>query len=472
MQQTRNILLFLQLTLVVLIFNPFFYTFFNVQQDSFDLQRVTEWGVFGLAVLLVLVDKPLRLQTLGVLQNFAPYHRIFLIALFSLGVISSLCARFPLDGLLEVMSFYCLFFSSLVFAGVVSLNKKDCIEGFQYFLLLAMGLSTLIAFMVWLFAINHPQALTDPSNQLSSPGYMNRRFYDDLQCMAIPFLISFACLKTNSPLIRMLSFFILSFCYTRGLMGGSRIYYYETALFTILFPLIYRKASIRFLSTQWLAIAFGIALYFLMYVHSHTDYYAFSLTYLNHRALLWSIATAMSLNHPLLGVGPMHFGVYAYPLENYAAHPHNMILFIASQWGILALLCVLVLMLSIRPVYREHPLLSMALLGSLLIGILMMQVDDLMQMPAGQMMLMGVVGLSIGLSAGRAPLITQKVLSPGIQWLPIAFAIIAFLGILGIGGPIFLDDYASIFRFFNACQGQSQCLVAPDYWSQGFMQLH
>lgn len=465
----RKIILLLQLALIFLIVNPLLYAFFNVGQDSFDLQRVTEWGVFGLAILIMLIDQPLRLQTLGILQGFAPIQRILLIFLFSLGVASSLHAHFPMDGLLEVMSFYCLFLSSLVMAGLVSLNRGVTLKNFQFFLIITMGANSFIALIIWVIYISHPHLLGgDLSNQLSSPGYMNRRFYDDVQCMVIPFLICFACLKTNSPLTRILAFLILSFCYARGLMGGSRIYYYETALFTLLFPLIYRKASIRFLSTQWLAIGLGLAFYFLMYIHSHKEYYPFSLTYLNHRTLLWSIAITLMLKHPFLGVGPMHFGVYAYAFENYAAHPHNMVLFIASQWGIPALLCVFALMmLGIRPVDREHPLFSMALLGSLLIGILMMQADDLMQMPAGQMMLMMVVGLTMGLSAANAPFITQKALSPVIQGFPLGLGLLAFLGILAIGGPMFMNNALSIFHFFNACS--SQCLVAPDYWSQGFI---
>lgn len=467
----RKTILFLQFALIFMIINPMIYIVLGSSHDTFDLQRVTEWWVFGLSLLIVLIDKPLRLQILGLLQSIASYKRLLLALIFALGIVSSIHALYPTYALLEVMSFFCLFVSSLVFAGIFSLDKEQYFQQFRFFLLLSLTVSSLLAFMTWLLYFNHPQALMgNAANQLSSPGYMNRRFYDDVQCMAIPFFISFVAAKEGALSLRVLSFLIVSYCYARGLMGGSRIYYYETALFTVLFPLLYRRAALHFLLIQFAAIAIGIALYFLLYAHAHHDDYAFSLTYLNHRAQLWLIASMLTLKHPFLGVGPMHFGLYAYPIEITAAHPHNMLLFIASQWGLPVLLCVLFLILGLRPVDCGHPLRSMSILGSLLVGLLMMQADDLMQMPAGQMMLMLVLGLHLAYAQGRAPQITQKALSVSIQYLFLPLGLLSFLGILIIGIPLFMGADLSIFRFLNACS--FNCLVAPNYWSQGFIQLY
>jgi putative inorganic carbon (hco3(-)) transporter len=57
------------------------------------------------------------------------------------------------------------------------------------------------------------------------------------------------------------------------------------------------------------------------------------------RLPLWRFAWGMILQHPWLGAGPLHFAHYG-TVVGIAAHPHNWILQIASEWGIPALLCM------------------------------------------------------------------------------------------------------------------------------------
>lgn len=62
----------------------------------------------------------------------------------------------------------------------------------------------------------------------------------------------------------------------------------------------------------------------------------------NGRAYLWRLAFQYIEESPWLGIGPMHYAHYA---NTKAAHPHNVYLQLAAEWGIPVLLSCLVLTL-------------------------------------------------------------------------------------------------------------------------------
>ncbi len=58
------------------------------------------------------------------------------------------------------------------------------------------------------------------------------------------------------------------------------------------------------------------------------------------RIILWKQALNLWWEHPFIGVGPMHFAAYPNPI---AAHPHNGFLQILSEWGGIAFVLMLVM---------------------------------------------------------------------------------------------------------------------------------
>lgn len=56
------------------------------------------------------------------------------------------------------------------------------------------------------------------------------------------------------------------------------------------------------------------------------------------RLPLWRLAFGMTIEHPWMGFGPLHFA-HEGRFQQIAAHPHNWALQISSEWGIPALLC-------------------------------------------------------------------------------------------------------------------------------------
>jgi hypothetical protein len=61
----------------------------------------------------------------------------------------------------------------------------------------------------------------------------------------------------------------------------------------------------------------------------------------SRRNLLWQLASELILAHPWLGVGPQHFAHEGATLS-WGAHPHNFLFQIGAEWGLPALLCLLV----------------------------------------------------------------------------------------------------------------------------------
>ena len=78
----------------------------------------------------------------------------------------------------------------------------------------------------------------------------------------------------------------------------------------------------------------------------------------SNRWPLWLSAWEMIVSHPWLGVGPLHFAHYSRDVQ-IAAHPHNWVLQIASEWGIPAFFCLnAMLLMSLRKLLRTARLIA------------------------------------------------------------------------------------------------------------------
>jgi len=119
---------------------------------------------------------------------------------------------------------------------------------------------------------------------------------------------------------------------------------------------------------------------------------------LSAREVLWEAAWASIVQHPWLGVGPMHFASLGNPV---AAHPHQALLQLASEWGLPACAVVVVttgvwLCRGVSSARKSNdnsqaPL-RWALLFSVMASIVQSMVDGVLVMPYPQIWLSLVVG--------------------------------------------------------------------------------
>ncbi len=476
MRYFRSIMVFLEFFLLFLLFNPFLFAYISLPFDSYELQRLLQWGVFSLAFVHLVVDAEVRRHAFGFWQSLVSYKKILLSLILILGLISSCTASYPGYALLEVSTFYAMAMTIFLFTGLFCQGKAIFLRRFYVFIVITFAVSCGLSLLMWFYFLTLPvmHGIGDPYTLLASPGYMNRRFYDDVACMVLPILIMLS-IRQEQPKFQLnsLIFLMLAYLYTRGIISHSRIYLFEPVALLILFPLFYRRRSLPFLVVQAAAIGVGYALYFLLYQHHGVAPAGFPdrATFLNNRVLLWRIAANLVWHHPLLGVGPLHFNLYAYPIETYAAHPHSAIAVIASEWGLPVLVMVSILAISgLWSSVKRRAFLPIGLMGSLIGGFMMLQVDGLIVMPPGEMMLSLILAWAFACHGQSVTEVTQKVLSPWAELTLLSLFLLSLFTLLWVGLPILMNMNESIMDFMGACKGF--CELAPDYWSQGFIQYY
>ena len=476
MSVLRNPLIFLQFSVLFLLFNPFLLQPLSLPFDTYELQRLLQWALITLSLFHLCVDKAVRLHSFGFLQSLCAYKKILLGMIFILGLISSLHAIYPAYALMEFTTFCGLFFTILLFTGLFCQDKERYTAYFYAFILLTFGVSCLTALLMLFYDLTIPGFHTAGDaiyTTLASPGYMNRRFYDDVACMVLPILIFLAYRQEKKVQVNWLIFFILAYMYTRGIVSHSRIYLIEPLSLFILFPFFYKRKALPFLMIQLAAIGVGAMIYALFYMHHGVTPGSFpDRTFLNNRHLLWVIALGLMAHHPLLGVGPLHFNLYASSLETYAAHPHSAIMVIGSEWGLPVLFSLIILVITgILSCIKNRALLSMGLMGSLIGAFLMAQVDGLILMPAGQSMLCLILAWAFASHSAGATQVTQMALSRWMSPILLTLGLLAWATMLWVGLPLFLHMNELILNFLTHCH-DAECLLSPNYWSEGFIQYY
>ncbi len=178
-------------------------------------------------------------------------------------------------------------------------------------------------------------------------GYSNYRFFNHVQTATLPLLAVAARSEQLPNWARRTAFGLLAFGFAvlvftaaRGTMTGLTI----GAAFA---ALGFGRPAIQWLKRFGAAAAVGTALYALLFLGVpamlglETEMAATELVgnarSIDLRYFLWDLAVQYTRESPFLGIGPMHF---AHRPNFEAAHPHNLPLQIAAEWGVPMLLLV------------------------------------------------------------------------------------------------------------------------------------
>jgi O-antigen ligase len=181
------------------------------------------------------------------------------------------------------------------------------------------------------------------SEQLASvwhafPGYENPRFFNHVQTLSLPLLAAYSVWPGAPRTGRRLAaatavLHVLLLCF---FLGRATIVGVTVA--TVLACLLLRetrllKAFITYAGVGMLlyAIGFKILPALLDISNAPTLRDPTERGSIEARLYLWRIALEAMQDHPWLGLGPMHF---AHTLNVEAAHPHNIYLQVASEFGI------------------------------------------------------------------------------------------------------------------------------------------
>jgi O-antigen ligase len=170
------------------------------------------------------------------------------------------------------------------------------------------------------------------------PGYENPRYFNHTQTLSIPLLLAYSVWpRAALPLRRlagvavMLHFFLIGIFLARATVVSL-------VVASLLVCVALRER--RLVKALSLYAALGALLYvvgFMLLPHllGIAEVPAFrdagDRSSIEARIYLWKIALQAVSEHPWLGIGPMHF---AHTINGEAAHPHNIYLQVASEYGL------------------------------------------------------------------------------------------------------------------------------------------
>lgn len=195
-------------------------------------------------------------------------------------------------------------------------------------------------------------------NPLSWPsmalGYDNYRFFNHVQTAAVPMLALVAADARGSKALRLSALLAMAVYWAYVLCSGARGTALALAGGGLLAVAAVGWRTTRPVLRQLAAgVVLGTALYVAVFIvlpgvglvplAAPAERSAASMASDSARLQLWRIAADQIASAPWLGIGPMH---YAHQPNPKAAHPHNIYLQVAAEWGLPMLLVLLALVVS------------------------------------------------------------------------------------------------------------------------------
>lgn len=372
-----------------------------------DQQRMAE-GIFLVLLLPIWLLKQTRLGHKNQSKQAIPQYVANGFMLFgTLGLASALLAQYLHWALLE----WSLILSLLIGMLFIAHLRMDAGERFDRVMLGIFAAACLTYFMGF-SAAYFATLMGDPLNAWELfHGFSNVRFFGQFQTMTLP-LLALLIYYSKSTLQKTASFSLLSCWWMLAFVSGTRGTWLGMLVAAMLIGLTGWRPGRIWLRLQATTAVIGLCLYALLfyavpYLTGNVEQLINRLpdiTGLSKREVIWEQAWEIIKQHPLLGVGPMHFA--AIP-NMVGAHPHNSILQLAAEWGIPAMLllvgfAVYGLIRFSAAIHRQRfsldrpPMLQMVLFAALISAATQSLVDGVIVMPYTQTVLMIIAGWALG----------------------------------------------------------------------------
>lgn len=411
-----------------------------------------------------------RRQALTVFTSIPNTIKTVLRALLILALTSSILAPFPKESLQEISLFLLLFMFGII-CQFLSRNNKNLIDRLFIVTTLLGALLFVCHFVTcYLVAVVSNIAFSWVTPFVS---FSNVRFFSQYQAYTLPILV-IPLITFNLPLRwRTVALLFLAFWWALHFATGTRSVW-VALLVTILFLLIFLKDQAR----QWLiwqlaGMLIG-GIFYLAFDYLTIGNSLYGLGSITKRGLddngrwpLWLSAFEMIKNHPLLGIGPMHFAFNNFTI---AAHPHNSVLHITAEYGLPAVLIAVYLVVAflkkavawcIKPTYNENPQINIALTAALVCGLCDSLFSGNIIMPHSQMMLFMIGGWLIGRNqATDLVSIELQTLQGKGRTLALVAAVLAAI-------TIQLNGVQSYYSYMERTQFSVPEYAHPRFWNDG-----
>ncbi len=201
----------------------------------------------------------------------------------------------------------------------------------------AATLYSALALMSIVLAIAHGGPLERSSVIL---GYDNYRLFNHAQTVVLPLLVISCGRSVRGGAPSRLVWFALAMNVALLIFTLGRATALALAFAMVVSLLLFRRTAFEYLRHFSVGMALGVVVYLALFVglpwltassaEALAPQGATSLQSDHSRFLLWRLALDYIGREPWLGIGPMHYAHYP---NLKAAHPHNVYLQLASEWG-------------------------------------------------------------------------------------------------------------------------------------------
>lgn len=384
-----------------------------------DGQRLAQLGLLAV-VLLTLAASGTATSVVAVWMGLPRAVSYALLTALSLGLMSSFAAALPHWALLDWGLLLLLIVLSLSIAA-----NRHALNDRADSLLVLLFFATALAYAVTTCSVYGAMLLIGPAygqgfdiRELYT-SFSNVRFFGHVQTMLLPFLLLPAMWWGTTRARCVLLWSVPAIWWMLAVGSGTRGTW--AALLAGVIAVVMIGGNTGRLWAKWQVAGLGAGLLcygvFVLGIPQLMDlptsflHRAGDIISLSLREVLWATSIDYTVQHPLFGVGPMH---YAYWASEIAAHPHNAVLQWLAEWGVPAGLLLtgvwaaggIFLAARVRREAEQGDdrarLFRVALFAALTGASAQAMVDGVLVMPVSQTLLALLVGWAIGMvSAGR-----------------------------------------------------------------------
>ncbi len=383
---------------------------FAVDLQWHDGQRLGQLVL--LATVVLALAWPGAARRLADIWALLPqWARVALLAAFALGFSSSLMAPLPRWALLEWGMLWLL----LILMLSVAAQRRCWGERLDQGLTL-LFFATATAYAVTSGVVYMTMLYVGPFFNVRElyVSFSNVRFFGHIQTMLLPFLLLPAMWWGTTRMRCAILCTVPILWWMLAVASGTRGTWIALLVGVVAVAIFAGVAGRRWIKWQIGGLLGGLLCYGLFiwavpqlfeqptwFIHRSGD-----IVSLSQRELLWAGSITFSAQHPLLGIGPMH---YAYFSSVVGAHPHSAFLQWLAEWGVPAALlmtavCAYAGIIFARHVRQTSGLaqddrgrVEIALLAALAGAAAQAMVDGVLVMPVSQTLLALLCGWAIGI---------------------------------------------------------------------------
>ncbi|MBH0080965.1 O-antigen ligase family protein [Pseudoalteromonas sp. NZS11] len=334
---------------------------------------------------------------------------------------------------------------------VSTINNKKSILFIIYALLITHTSLILICLLNIIFTLSEQQPLNP---YIIYSGFINIRFFNQVQVFILPFLVLLLKFKSIQRVVFIILFLNLLLIFI-GQARGALLSFLAFSIFALALKTTLKKQVLLGLACFILSC---IAFYALDSLNKGGAEILRTST--SGRIDLWfNTILSLSLKHLFIGNGP---GVFEMSLGSSApfSHPHNSLIEILNEWGLIALICILTVVCTtvkkaiIHLKCHKKDIITESLFYSFAIGITYSLFSGVHVMPVSQTLLFIMWGLLLG-----------RINKKSNQSIPINKYLKALIAILFIfAWYLYLQKAISIYNNIDPDKGY---IYGPRFWSVG-----